>query len=414
MMTWTFTLLWPLVGLIISVLGWLQVRRSEGTQAGGRLATWGMVVSILGGLVYLAYVFGSTLAITQLAEGPANEWFALLKEGKVEEAFIRTLPPEQRPTSPVKSLQVMREELNSRFGGTAEPGRRAPGQFDTFLGSDLTRQLAQAGAEAKIQFLGTKEKTYENNGYLVRNIYRVTTPFAEFEALVTLNGVEKKGRAGWDWQIRQAPDTGVVSDTLRLTDLGKRIAFLSQTAGLALEQWNRALTDGNTAAAFLLTREPSERDALAKSGKPLEEWQGFKDYTAGGLIKVDPETFMSLPRIRGEIPTLMRKSFETPDSFRFQNRGPTEVPFITFQPRIQNYRWSQDQDRFRILCPVEVTVAKYNERAKSTVPRYALDCVAVMETSAAALTDPNVPPTWRLVELDLRRAMEMSSMMPGQ
>src|SRR5262245_33547401 len=42
-----FLLLWPVVGLIVSGLGWLQVRRSEGTQAGTRLAVWGLLVSLL-------------------------------------------------------------------------------------------------------------------------------------------------------------------------------------------------------------------------------------------------------------------------------------------------------------------------------------------------------------------------------
>src|SRR5262245_50962820 len=173
MLTLGLSLLWPVIGILVSVFGWLQVQRSEGTKGGRGLAVWGILVGLLFGLGYAAYYLAGSLAINTQAEKPIRDWFDLVKNNKIEEAFLMTLPPEQRPN---KSGAALRDELEARFG-TGEGGR--PGQLPMFAASELVRFVAQGGQQTNITSLGVKDWAPENNGYVVRHLYQVSTPEAD-------------------------------------------------------------------------------------------------------------------------------------------------------------------------------------------------------------------------------------------
>src|SRR2546425_1598889 len=63
----SWTLLLPLAGILLSYLGQVHIRQSEGTRAGLKLAQWGLGLNLSFGLGYFVYSLGTGLAIRQQA-----------------------------------------------------------------------------------------------------------------------------------------------------------------------------------------------------------------------------------------------------------------------------------------------------------------------------------------------------------
>src|SRR5262249_11986894 len=81
----------------VCALAWLQVQRSEGTRAGGRLALWGMALGGFFGLSYAAYLVASYTAVEQQADAFATRWLDMIRSHQLDEAFVLTRDPAQRP-----------------------------------------------------------------------------------------------------------------------------------------------------------------------------------------------------------------------------------------------------------------------------------------------------------------------------
>jgi hypothetical protein len=401
MLTLGLSLLWPVIGILVSVFGWLQVQRSEGTKGGRGLAVWGILIGVLFGLGYAAYYLAGSLAINTQAEIPILAWFDLIKNDKIEEAFLMTMPPEQRPT---KSGAALREELEARFS-TSEGGR--PGQLPMFALSELVRFVAQGGQQTKITPLGVKDWAPENNGYMVRHLYQVSTPEAEFEALVTVFGVEPKGGQGRLWQIRLGGETGIIREKLRPTKEGARISALEVSANKTMNRWFRALAEGNAGEAYLLTREPDERTRLSPFPAVLDDLPGYQEFRQGALVKAEPDQFWAPEKLKF-LPDKLKKMFGEPDLFRHPSSPSPGRPMVTFQPRSQLSRWAEEQGRLRFFADMELTMLTVPEGGdQSYSVGYMMQGVVVMETSPADV-DP-ARAEWRVVGVNLRRASVTSS-----
>ena len=88
------------LALAVSALGWLQVQRSEGTRAGGRLALWGLALSAFFGLTYGAYLLASFAALRQQAEAldPYATFRSLYRQHR--RAQIEETKSDKRSTPP--------------------------------------------------------------------------------------------------------------------------------------------------------------------------------------------------------------------------------------------------------------------------------------------------------------------------
>src|SRR5438094_859508 len=87
---------WPGAPVAAVLCCWIargQIQRSEGTLSGSALAGWGIGLTLVFGLNYLAYYASTTFAIRQQAREFTREWLEMLKQGKVDEAFLRMIPP---------------------------------------------------------------------------------------------------------------------------------------------------------------------------------------------------------------------------------------------------------------------------------------------------------------------------------
>src|SRR5262249_61766705 len=90
------TLVVPVTAFLVCLLARFRIKSSEGTLAGGALANWGAILSLVVCLGYAAYSFGVYFALKQQSEAFANEWLDLLRQGQTGRAAWRTLPPRPR------------------------------------------------------------------------------------------------------------------------------------------------------------------------------------------------------------------------------------------------------------------------------------------------------------------------------
>src|SRR5262249_14879252 len=91
-----WTLLLPAVGLGLSLYAQFTIRQSEGTRTGAGLARTSWWVCLLLSVIYLSFYGATATAIRLQADNSVRDWFELARAGKINEAFLRTIRPEQR------------------------------------------------------------------------------------------------------------------------------------------------------------------------------------------------------------------------------------------------------------------------------------------------------------------------------
>jgi hypothetical protein len=193
-------------GLALAVAAGWQVRRSEGTRTGLRLARGAFWLSVfsLGG--YGAYFLATDLAVRQQARDVADRMFAQLAEGKPELAFRLTRPPAQQ-----RGIEPDADKIRARFGST---------DLFHFTISDLARIFTTWPADkVRVQFVGERDRQSENNGFVIHLNYLLRTPEGEFNVGVATRGVDDPATGGRDWQVVWN-QTGVMQER-RLTKLGR-------------------------------------------------------------------------------------------------------------------------------------------------------------------------------------------------
>jgi hypothetical protein len=396
----------PLVTLAICAVGWLQVRRSEGTKAGGSLALWGLLLSLLTGLSYGAYSFASSLAVSQQAQPFALDWFDKLKNGKLEDAFRLTLEPSRRP----REGPNLRSELELRFN--ASPDGSGRGQFYGFTQGDLPRFCQLGGAATTVTPLGINEWLYQDGGYRLRQTFQVSTAEGTFQVLVSMHGIDSQGGQGRQWRI--VYDETKLLQVPTPTALGTRMIDLRRSSTSFLRQWVQKVGEGKLDEAYLETRPVAERGparttferrldiarlaaAFAPgSGGPDADPEGarllllpgYRAYSEGSLVHLDPEKFLAPDAARAEVPAEVKKLFALP-----------AVPPPTFQAeQVRNLLWSKDTQHVRVYHDYQVLL----------FPKYVAGCMLVVEGDVRSVDDTTVDPGWRLSVLELRRGGVMT------
>jgi hypothetical protein len=399
------TLVLPLVAVAVCALAWLQVQRSEGTRAGGRLALWGMALGGFFGLSYAAYLVASYAAVEQQADAFATRWLDMIRSHQLDEAFVLTRDPAQRP----RVGPDLRRELEIRFNAT--PDGAPHGDYATFLESDLVRLVnhgvtAEDGASTQIKSLGARGWEYKDNGYKVQLLYEVTNPEGVTEVQVTAHGrEEKEGGRQWGVLLQETAPLRRLQETPR----HQRLMELRELSGAFAEDWLKKIQYGKADEAFLDTQPPDQRPrlraeyraaelgaalapgAVAARVAPLADREaaarlylpGYRDFLRGDLLQAPADTFWAEGRLRTEIPDEARKLFDRP--------GEWLSPFVRLeQPR--SPLWSQQGDRLRF----------YHVFIGSVFRRYAVRGVFLVDTDAGALDNVNESPAWRLAGIELQ------------
>ncbi len=157
-------LLWlAALGLALAVAARLHIRRSEQTRTGMACVQAAWWMSVLGGAAFGAYIMASQLAVQQQAERSTEEWFKLLREKKIDHAFLFTLPPNVRQD--IRSDDT--ESLELRFG---------PGPLSGFRNCELARFFKRNGEDVQTKLLGVNNFDQIENGYRLSLAYLLKSP----------------------------------------------------------------------------------------------------------------------------------------------------------------------------------------------------------------------------------------------
>lgn len=411
----TWTLLIPAAGAALALAAQRQIRLSEGTRSGAALANAAFWLSLGVGVSYAAFYFASFKVVATQAGEFADRWFDKLLKGEVAAAFLDTQDPDQRQ----EDNPGDRRRMMIRYG-LAAGGRKGP--LLVFQDSDMVRLVYQGGPGTTVERLGVGDWGYEQGGYKVSQVYRVTSGEGVFDMAVT--AVSKDSRQKRQWRIVWNPYATYVAATLSRTPLGEAVQQWTQGARGFAAQWLSAQYEGRLDLAYLYACPPAQRDELARrytgavvgqavgvvggvlgqpnQGMPVPSLApllhreslcraflpGFEDYAAGTLVRHDgleaPE------RLRGRI---IR---DAKDYFRhnpevFARLGET----AGYPVRLQ------DPERLQVTFDVTLDAVSHG----AAQPAYHCEAQLLVESDPGPVA-PVRAPQWQLKFLTLIRGDE--------
>jgi hypothetical protein len=262
-------------------LAWLRIVRSQGAQAGLKLAKAGLLITCVAVGAYLPWRIGKELAVQREAEAFADAWLAQVRQGAPHSldsyiAFWQVLNPDRRdPRRPLdnpeyqkklrddpKRFRELQEYLKVRYAyGTAEKRVTLP----RFLNHEVVQMISLAGDQCQVKSTGMRSWDYRTaglGGYLVELNYEITTPEGNYETVVTVLGSQVENQPGRQWQALLEGTSLGPPEQRQLTPLGRSVLALRRDSREFVRDWVKKLSAGQLDEAYLDTREPSERAQL--------------------------------------------------------------------------------------------------------------------------------------------------------
>src|SRR5262245_30529435 len=200
-------LLLAVAGFILAIVARMQIRRSEGTRTGLKLASVAWWISVIFGIAYGTYIFSSGLALRTQCKDFAKVWFDNLQRNDIETAFVLSVEPVRWP----RNRPVVREEVEAEF----------PAQLQGFQQHELVRLFLRNGKDVNIAFVGVRDWTYQPAGYHVISTWRLTCPEGEADLLLALVASEGKELVGRQWHVSVGGESGM--GEIRRTRYGRLI-----------------------------------------------------------------------------------------------------------------------------------------------------------------------------------------------
>jgi hypothetical protein len=389
MPTWTFLL--PLAVLLLCWVARNRIRNAEGALSGLAFTIWGVRLTIVVGLSYLAYFGFAFFAVYLQAQEYTSKFFEELKQGHSERAFLLAtgIPPNDLDEA------EMREMLAVRFNTPAGPGG-ASGPFTQFRQSQFVRTIEMSAAETRIVPKGAIDWGYGKGGYRVVLKYQVFTPLAEFEMSVETFGRDRKAgesNKGRQWQIiMQRGETGVLPASIKLTARGSDFMEKAKAAQGFTQSWQEKIVRQQWDEVYLDTLEPAERERARKD----RSLNGRKKLAEGALIRIDDSKLWTSKRDRAAILARLQQTFRprSDDKPVFQIR-----PQSTLMPLTRS-----EDGRVAILFDAQLT---YLDEETDT-PKYIAEGYIV--ASAEEGEGANVPSAWRIEGIEISSARTPSTM----
>jgi hypothetical protein len=411
--------LFPIAAAVLSLLGLMQVQRSEGTLAGDKAARWGLLLSLLVGLGYWAYVGASYYAIGREADKFGSEYLKLLAKGDPYAAYRLTLAAADRPPDDAG----LRAQLERRFNNLGGQGLKTP--LSTYAQSEPVRMIGLGGPETTFESLGVEKWDYINGAYQVHVLYRVVMPEISFVMELTLRSNEGKRSEGRQWQVVWN-ETGMRGDPgPEMTEAGKNL--LSSAMGTRVQlmmEWLQPMGEGKLETAFLRTRPAAEREAArqrtavprtamlladglrsrATFGAPpgaglacvaadvdvdlarAASLPGLDEFLAGDLVRADKDVYWAPEDIREDTVRLVREQFRRP--------GERLGRLLTPDMGSRNLPLMQTEGD-HLLVGHDVAL-----QVPPTAPKYLVEARVVIECDKAEAT-AGMAKSWRVRSIDL-------------
>jgi hypothetical protein len=435
------TVLLAIAGAGLSLLGMWQIRTSEGTRAGLKVARWGLWLSIVSGSGYMAYAIATAAAIKQQANrfltepGEDAGFFPLLQKGDINDAFLLTQTYSRRSGANPRDQDKMRLQFD------APTGPHPTGWLTQLEESQLVRLFEQArlrNDKVSVEPAAVRGWSYEAKGYKVERTYRIATPETVADVFVTVQSVENDGTgAGRKWFVVW-PSSGIRS--AQDTPAGEKMSQLRWDGRGFIDAWLAKLNRGQRPDAFLDTLEPEKRKAAAKWTGPGPTWwwsfpgTGPAGAIAGMPLAVPPAPLLPLEPdlarrvlLPGYEEFLRGRSYLKADGLRasakeaarvradfehsFQEVGATRLPFQLKLADPKLALWDTTRDgRLQITYEFQMPLVQ----DVPGQPRFLGKGRIVVETQVPG--DPRTAeftPAWRLERVELDRALPMPAQRPG-
>ncbi len=320
---------WLLVGaaLFLCWFAWVRIRESEGALGGLALARWGAGLSLFFAAYYAVYLLGNSLAVNSQAEACAAEHLDLLRQGKEELAFLRTIAPAARPSESGDLASAIEFEFNT------PRSEREPGQYTTFRHADYVQFIRLSGKDARFT---RRETNWQRTpaGYVVTLTYDVESAVGEFELRLTVHSVEGV-RGTRQWYVQPRPDG--VTEMKSHTPAGIALFNALRATQVQVAEWISQVQGGEIEQAYLGTLSPGERKAQLP---PDEEFRkGRQSFREGKLVSVADRV-----RKKKEVLASARSIFSRkPPPFQIQQLPALRMPIL-----------ERDGERVRLRYPVRL------------------------------------------------------------
>jgi hypothetical protein len=160
-----FLWLVPGAGVLVSGMALRQIARSEGLLLGRKAALAGLALSLVFGTAAPVRLTSDTWYLTEAARPMADQWFALLRDGKPERAYQFGLLPQVRRKADESTPDLWRYYRSD--SGAAAALRK-------FVDEPLVRALLALGAKARVRLFETAWVEHGAEFERVCLIYAVT------------------------------------------------------------------------------------------------------------------------------------------------------------------------------------------------------------------------------------------------
>jgi hypothetical protein len=239
-----------IIGFALAVAARVQIRRSEGTRSGLKLATIAWWLTIMVGAGYGAYLGTSRYALDKQSREYAQDWFSLLanlsdpnpveREGSYYAAFWRTLDPTRRATISERDKDTLELEF--------------PKQMDPFRRSQLVRYY-QRSRKGDIKIDHESMTNWEEipNGYRVDQLFQLRSPEGVFSTLLRMDA--REDAQGRSWRIDGRDETKFKV----ITDFGYATETLQADARKFADDWLVHWAAFQWDNTYLLTLPPDQR-----------------------------------------------------------------------------------------------------------------------------------------------------------
>ncbi len=394
-----WTLIIPVVAIFLCLAARIHIIRSEETLAGLNLTKWGMIMCIIVGLSYGAYVAAIRVALQQQADTFAQQWLEMVREGQSDRAFLFTLHPAQRVGIDEEDPNLRKEmELRMLSQSKGMPPHMIFQQFST---NEMVRMIQADPSGTKVTFKGMNAWDNVQDGYKVALTYQISTDECTFDAILLVKGCEAENGEfrGRQWYV-DIRESGVSREpnTFTTTPLGDAHARLSQSGESFLGSWQRKLVERQHLDAFLDTRPLQDRDRERAQLQKLT-WPGAAAGVGSELLQPN------LGSLEKEYLAFLKGEFVQSSKDRFE--GAPERRDTTLA-RIRASIVNPSQMVETNVEKTRPTVVKVGDRVRVTYgvrsivrPKDLLHGILVVETDAKHLQGPaDQPIYWQIVKCE--------------
>ena len=395
-----WTLFLPVVAVAVCFAARARIRKAEGALTGARLATWGVGLAAVVGLLYAAYYGGCYFAVSSQAKKFTDDWMDLLKNGHIDQAFLYTLKSDGRPADDAGLRDRLEMDFDRGQGGQG-------GMLTGFRQGDLVRQFEEGGGAAKVEFLGVQGWGYDRGGYTVTLEYRIATPAMDSEMVVTAVGSDDaNGDRQWYAQEPHPLKQPV------FTEEGRRMQLWSGQAREFARDWLSKVEARDWDGAYLDTLPPAERDRQKKErGAPFDA--GLKAFHDGVVVQFKPDDFWVGPKGAGKDEEHKKIQDAKAGVVRgLFAAGRTEAPQWALARALPEFH--REGDLARLGFNIEITPAPPTGIVPADKAPLESDVfqARLVLTAAVGRGDPSKD-EWRVESLDLLSAKSTAGAMPG-